>query len=217
MYAYKCMVSLRHGRTLNSCRATSTLVRLVEEEEEKASKRNENYSKSPASLLKERRHKNSQIEGPWNDREKNDFAVAYTDGSSDISLNKGGAGILFQLPNKGRKMHNINTGLIASNFTSELLAIKEVFCIPVFDSSGALGHNWKSSLLQWIPAHVNIEGNECVDSLAKEGRNDDEFVPPLRLQMQLRSQITDFCLIATKKPSLSILIALEILHPYLQD
>ncbi|GFV16504.1 hypothetical protein TNCV_4785661 [Trichonephila clavipes] len=28
------------------------------------------------------------------------FAVAYTDGSSDISLNKRGAGILFQLPNK---------------------------------------------------------------------------------------------------------------------
>ncbi|GFW17135.1 reverse transcriptase domain-containing protein [Trichonephila clavipes] len=53
------------------------------------------------------------------------FAVAYTDGSSDISLNKGGAGILFQLPNKERKMHKINTGLIASNFTSELLAIKE--------------------------------------------------------------------------------------------
>ncbi|GFW39388.1 hypothetical protein TNCV_1833711 [Trichonephila clavipes] len=37
------------------------------------------------------------------------------------------------------------------------------------------------------------------------------FVPPLRLQMQMRSQITDFCLIATKNPSLSILIALEIL------
>ncbi|GFU25041.1 hypothetical protein TNCV_3873411 [Trichonephila clavipes] len=53
------------------------------------------------------------------------FAVAYTDGSSDISLNKGGSGILFQLPNKERNMHKINTGLIASNFTSELLAIKE--------------------------------------------------------------------------------------------
>ncbi|GFV19918.1 hypothetical protein TNCV_1882861 [Trichonephila clavipes] len=57
------------------------------------------------------------------------FAVAYTDGSSDISLNKGGAGILFQLPNKERKMHKINTGLIASNFTSELLAIKEALIL----------------------------------------------------------------------------------------
>ncbi|GFX86669.1 RNase H domain-containing protein [Trichonephila clavipes] len=57
------------------------------------------------------------------------FAVAYTDGSSDISLNKGGAGILFQLPNKERKMHKINTGLLASNFTSELLAIKEALIL----------------------------------------------------------------------------------------
>ncbi|GFU12829.1 uncharacterized protein TNCV_3573941 [Trichonephila clavipes] len=57
------------------------------------------------------------------------FAVAYTDGSSEISLNKRGAGILFQLPNKERKMHKINTGLIASNFTSELLAIKEALIL----------------------------------------------------------------------------------------
>ncbi|GFW39387.1 ribonuclease H [Trichonephila clavipes] len=57
------------------------------------------------------------------------FAIAYTDGSSEISLHKGGAGILFQLPNKERKMHKINNGLIASNFTSELLAIKEALIL----------------------------------------------------------------------------------------
>ncbi|GFU59519.1 hypothetical protein TNCV_3365441 [Trichonephila clavipes] len=42
------------------------------------------------------------------------------------------------------------------------------------------------------------------------------FAPPLRLQMQMRSQITDFCLIATENPSLSILMALEILLPRLR-
>ncbi|GFU91578.1 RNase H domain-containing protein [Trichonephila clavipes] len=89
---------------------------------------------------------------------------------------------------------------------------------PVFDPSGALGHNCragyflrlksgfrsdlkghtnitsainvlleslhckgKSCLLQWIPAHVNIEGNECADSLAKEGRNDDQLCPTITL------------------------------------
>ncbi|GFX74462.1 hypothetical protein TNCV_3213491 [Trichonephila clavipes] len=57
------------------------------------------------------------------------FAVAYTDSSSDISLNKRGAGILFQVPNKERKMHKISAGLIASNFTSELLAIKEALIL----------------------------------------------------------------------------------------
>ncbi|GFV93965.1 RNase H domain-containing protein [Trichonephila clavipes] len=134
------------------------------------------------------------------------FAVAYTDGSSDISLNKGGAGILFGLPNKERKTHKINTGLIASNFTSELLTIREVLILystdmelsgiteglAIFSDSRAaleaiikedtniasainvllesLHCRGKSCLLQWIPAHVNIEGNECADSLAKEGR-----------------------------------------------
>ncbi|GFW43239.1 RNase H domain-containing protein [Trichonephila clavipes] len=37
----------------------------------------------------------------------------------------------------------------------------------------------KSCLLQWIPAHVNIEGNEC--QKAKEGRNDDQLCPTITL------------------------------------
>ncbi|GFW50817.1 RNase H domain-containing protein [Trichonephila clavipes] len=39
----------------------------------------------------------------------------------------------------------------------------------------------KSCLLQWIPAHVNIEGNESADFLAKEGRNDDQLCPTITL------------------------------------
>nr|XP_042905704.1 uncharacterized protein LOC122270829 [Parasteatoda tepidariorum] len=100
--------------------------------------------------------------------------------------------------------------LIASNFTSELLAIKKALAfyvtnqeisdptegLVIFSESKAaleaidngetnvtsainvllegLHGNGKSCLLQWIPSHVNIEGNESADSLAKEDRGADQ-------------------------------------------
>ncbi|GFU88186.1 hypothetical protein TNCV_845791 [Trichonephila clavipes] len=66
---------------------------------------------------------------------QDNFAIAYSDGSSDRSLSNGGAGIL--LPDE--QLHS----------------------------------KIKSCILQWIPAHVNIQVNECADSLAKEARDID--------------------------------------------
>ncbi|GBO11487.1 hypothetical protein AVEN_204890-1 [Araneus ventricosus] len=37
--------------------------------------------------------------------------------------------------------------------------------------------NWRVSVLQWIPSHVNIQGNEIADALAKAGSDDDASVP----------------------------------------
>ncbi|GFW52167.1 RNase H domain-containing protein [Trichonephila clavipes] len=86
---------------------------------------------------------------------QDNFAIAYTDGSSDRSLSNGGAGILFLLPDDNYK-HKINTGIIASNFTSELRAIREALILyqqdlHVIDSteglvifSDSLNHSYRS-------------------------------------------------------------------------
>ncbi|GFX72157.1 probable RNA-directed DNA polymerase from transposon BS [Trichonephila clavipes] len=127
---------------------------------------------------------------------QDNFPIAYTDGSSDRSLSNGGAGIILLLPDGNNYKHKINTGIIASNFTSELVAIREALILyqqnpHVIDSTEGLVifsdsksaieairngetniscdiitlleqlHNKrKSCILQWIPAHVNIEVTE---------------------------------------------------------
>ncbi|GFV43772.1 hypothetical protein TNCV_4609301 [Trichonephila clavipes] len=56
---------------------------------------------------------------------QDNFAIAYTDGSSDRSLSNRGTGIILLLPDGNNYKHKINTGIIASNFTGELMAIIE--------------------------------------------------------------------------------------------
>ncbi|GFW30403.1 hypothetical protein TNCV_453411 [Trichonephila clavipes] len=61
---------------------------------------------------------------------QDNFAIAYTDSFSDRSLSNGGAGILLLLlPDGNNYKHKINTGIIASNFTSELMAIREALIL----------------------------------------------------------------------------------------
>ncbi|GFW86581.1 RNase H domain-containing protein [Trichonephila clavipes] len=60
---------------------------------------------------------------------QDNFAIAYTDGSSDRSLSNGCAGIILLLPDGNNYKHKINTGIIASNFTCELMAIREALIL----------------------------------------------------------------------------------------
>ncbi|GFU91114.1 RNase H domain-containing protein [Trichonephila clavipes] len=130
---------------------------------------------------------------------QDNFAIAYSDGYLDRSLSNGGPVILLLLPDGNNYKHKINTGIIASNFTSELMTIREALILyqqdpHVIDSTEGLVifsdsksaieairngeiniscdtitlleqlHNKrKSCILQWVPTHVNIEGNEWAD------------------------------------------------------
>ncbi|GFT04886.1 hypothetical protein TNCV_4712592 [Trichonephila clavipes] len=60
---------------------------------------------------------------------QDNFTIAYTDGSSDRSLSNGDAGILLLLPNGNNYKHKINAGIIASNFTSKLMVIREALIL----------------------------------------------------------------------------------------
>ncbi|GFT74486.1 RNase H domain-containing protein [Trichonephila clavipes] len=89
------------------------------------------------------------------------FAITYTYGSSDRSLSNGGTGIL--LPDGNNYKHKINTEAIRNgetNISCDIITLLE-----------QLHNKRESCILQWIPAHVNIQGNECADILTKEARD----------------------------------------------
>ncbi|GFX31874.1 RNase H domain-containing protein [Trichonephila clavipes] len=60
---------------------------------------------------------------------QDNFAIDYTDGSSDRSLSNGRAGIILLLPDGYNYKHKINTHIITSNFTSELISIGEALIL----------------------------------------------------------------------------------------
>ncbi|GFW54181.1 probable RNA-directed DNA polymerase from transposon BS [Trichonephila clavipes] len=83
---------------------------------------------------------------------QDNFAIAYTDGSSDRSLSNGGAGIL--LPDEGLVISDSKSAIEAirngeTNISCDIITLLE-----------QLHSKRKSCILQWIPAHVNIEGHE---------------------------------------------------------
>ncbi|GFU38064.1 RNase H domain-containing protein [Trichonephila clavipes] len=148
---------------------------------------------------------------------QDNFAIAYTDGSSDRSLSNGEAGIILLLPDvwqnevsglcesserypfpflpKSLPSHfpKDHSGMVLIERRSFLLSFPGVLYSSAHVNNYS-HYSWtkpegqktaeqqkKSCILQWIPAHVNIEGNECADSLAKEARSIEHTGTTIRL------------------------------------
>ncbi|GFW41397.1 hypothetical protein TNCV_464881 [Trichonephila clavipes] len=113
---------------------------------------------------------------------QDNFAIAYTNDSSDRSLSNGGARIFLLLPDGNNYKHKINT-----DSKSAIEAIRNgetnISC-DIITLLEQLHSKRKSCILQWIPAHVNIEGKECADiDSPKKLETSITSAPPSHLMM----------------------------------
>ena len=126
----------------------------------------------------------------------------YTDGSATDATLNGGAGILIQYP-ESKKTLAVPTGIHCSNYKAEIealtIAVSQIKkaplqipqCVFFTDAlsvlealdAGNLPSLYKGLtslectrvVLQWIPAHCGLPGNEEADTLAKNGAEDEQI------------------------------------------
>ncbi|GFT69136.1 RNase H domain-containing protein [Trichonephila clavipes] len=133
--------------------ATSPLVRFVEGKERSLKS---GVKPSSSMVLKatanDRRHLALclyEFRGPW-------FGLCRSGGFSNNNCRKGL--VIFSDSESG--IEAIRNG--ETNISCDIITLLK-----------QLHSKRKSCIVQWIPAHVNIESNECADSLAKEARDID--------------------------------------------
>ena len=132
------------------------------------------------------------------------WARVYTDSSATNATTNGGTGVYIEYPNGEKQSMAIPTGLHCSNYKAEEEAllhaanyinnnaeahenIQVVFLTDALSVLQALSNNKLPQLertiysikslktvVQWIPSHCGIIGNEKADKLAKEGAKQDQ-------------------------------------------
>jgi len=126
----------------------------------------------------------------------------YTDGSATDAIQRGGAGVYIQFPDGQWQAAAVPTGLHCTNYKAEVEALihaaniisgktdpdsQVVFLTDALSVLQAANNNklpdleealldiqCLRSVLQWIPSHCGIDGNEEADRMAKLGAEDEQ-------------------------------------------
>ena len=152
----------------------------------------------------------------------------YTDGSATNAVKNGGAGIYIKYPTGEWQAEAIPTGLHCTNYKAEIEALRiaaeiiskvtdnstqVVFLTDALSVLQALTSNNIPELdqalnnirsfrtvLQWIPAHCGIQGNEQADKMAKLGATDEQAQNPVN-QNEMKTIIKSLYKVPEKKDS----------------
>ena len=131
------------------------------------------------------------------------WVQVYTDGSATQAVTDGGAGVYLRYPDGQTETVAMPTGKHCSNYSAEVQALmaaasvvqrassefqQVVFLTDALSVLEALSNNKEPHLmealqsisesrrvvLQWVPAHCGVPGNEAADRLAKKGARESQ-------------------------------------------